>query len=67
MQFKSVIEMQPTVRIIQRTPLHTWLTQASSGLQVLLYVAILFLLGYNYCACGKKDQNDIPDINLGTD
>ena len=53
MQFKSVIEMQTTVRIIQRTPLHTWLTQASSGLQVLLYVAILCLLGYNYCACGE--------------
>ena len=59
MPFKSVIELQPTVRIMQRTPLHTWLTQASSGLQVLLYVAILFLLGYNYWACGKNDQNNI--------
>ena len=51
-QCKSVTALHPTVRIIQRTPLHTWLTQASSGLQVLLYVAILCILSYNYCACG---------------
>ena len=50
----DLISTVSTVRSTQRSPRHTWMTQASSGLQILIYVAILCLLIYNYCACGTS-------------